>query len=119
MSNDTGARLSQFLALADILEIPATAIARELQRRFKPKPRRRGGTLRPGHETTLWLALAAAIEPHLKPRGEKARLARVLGVSPNRIQEFFRTRTAMPDAERTLFLLLWLASRRRGSDRGQ
>lgn len=119
MLQDGGARLNQFLALVELLEIPATAIAQEMQRRLKPKPRRRGGTLRPGHETPLWLALAAAVRPLLKKRGEKTRLARVLGLSPGRIREFFGSQTAMPDAERTLFLLLWLAARRRGSDRGQ
>lgn len=113
------ARLNRALALVDLLELPATVLARELRRRFKSKPRSRGATLRPGVETPLWLALANAAAPHLKSYGAKSRLARVLGVDPSRMHEFFAARTAMPDAERTLFLLLWLEQQRLGRDKGQ
>jgi hypothetical protein len=70
--------------------------------------RKRGATLRPGPDTMLWLALAARIRPHLRSYGAKSRLAVELGLDPSRISEFFVTRTAMPDAERTLRLLVWL-----------
>lgn len=113
------ARLNRALALADLLEIPATALARELRQRMKPKPRSRGATLRPGPDTPLWLALATAARPYLKRYGAKSRLARVLGVDPARVHEFFEARTAMPDAERTIFLLLWLEQQRLGRDKGQ
>lgn len=119
MNHTGGARLSALLELAAILEIPATALARELRRRFRGPARRRGTTLRPGPDTPLWLALVAEVEPHLRVRGAKARLARVLGLSPGRLREFFKARSAMPDAERTLFLLLWLAEKGRGRDKGQ
>lgn len=119
MNSIPSARLNRTLALAGLLEIPALALARELRRRMTPKPSARGATLRPGIETSLWNALAEAITPHLRARGDKIRLARVLGLHPARINEFFTTRTAMPDAERTLFLLLWLDQKQQGCDKGQ
>lgn len=119
MNTIPSARLNRTLALAGLLEIPAVALARELRRRLTPKPAARGATLRPGTETSLWNALADAVAPHLRKRGEKVRLARVLGLHPARLHEFFTARTAMPDAERTLFLLLWLDQKRQGVDKGQ
>lgn len=113
------ARLSRSIDLVGMLELPAQAIAEELQRKFRRPPPKRGATLRPGASTPLWLALSRAVAPHLRRRGEKTKLARVLGVSPGRMYEFFNARTAMPDAERALFLLLWLDARRHGRDRGQ
>lgn len=117
--NPAPARLRTLLDLAELLEIPAQAVAEELQRRFRKPPQRRGATLRPGAGTPLWIALARAVAPHLRRRGEKSKLARVLGVSPGRMYEFFNAQTAMPDAERALFLLLWLNARQHGRDRGQ
>jgi len=119
MNYSGGARLNSLLRLAEMLEIPATALVQELRRRTRQPPRRRGGTLRPGPETPLWSALAAAIQPHLRPRGEKSKLARILGLSPGRMHEFFNASSAMPDAERALFLLLWLAEKQRGREKGQ
>lgn len=119
MSTIPSARLNQMLHLASLLEIPAQAVAEELQRRFRRPPVKRGATLRPGAGTPLWIALARAIAPHLRRRGEKTKLARVLGISPNRMFEYFNAQTAMPDAERALFLLLWLEARQQGRDRGQ
>lgn len=119
MSLPTPARLNTLFHLATLLEIPAQAALDELERRFRRPPPKRGATLRPGVSTPLWLALSRSIAPHLRRRGEKAKLARILGVSPARMSEFFRTQTAMPDAERALFLLLWLDAKRQGIDRGQ
>jgi hypothetical protein len=119
MPTTPSARLNQTLALAGMLEIPAVALARELRRHFRPPPRTRGATLRPGADTPLWTALVEAVRPHLRARGEKTRLARVLGLHPARLHEFFVARTAMPDAERTLFLLLWLQQKRQGRNKGQ
>ena len=57
----------------------------------------------------LWGALVARVEPHLEKRGEKAKLGRELGVSRQQIHAYFKSRTAAPDAERTLRLIVWLA----------
>ncbi|HUR58676.1 MAG TPA: hypothetical protein VM029_13270 [Opitutaceae bacterium] len=71
--------------------------------------------MKPGVETPLWNALAAAIEAQLKRRGERVRLARVLGWPRQRVTEMLRARSLQPDAERTLLLLVWLNARRRGA----
>jgi hypothetical protein len=73
-----------------------------------------GTTLRPGSGTPLWNRLVAAVQPLLKARGEKAQLARLLGVHRQAVNEYFVSRTRMPDAERTLLLQEWLRVRRSG-----
>lgn len=73
-----------------------------------PRPRR-GGTVRPGRRTPLWNALAATVRPHLRRRGAKSNLARMLGVPPQRIHQYFKENSASPDAERVLQLVVWLS----------
>ena len=99
--------------MAEALEYVSVALAKEWKRRRKPAPRPRGATLRPGVETPLWNALAEAVAPLIREHGAKALLARELAVDPSRVTEYFVTRTAMPDGERTLELLAWLSRRRR------
>ena len=83
--------------------------------RLRRRPHRTGGaTLRPGTATPLWKQLAAQVRPLLKRRGEKAQLARLLGVHRQAVNEYFVSCTRMPDAERTLLLLEWLKVRRAG-----
>ena len=97
------------IATGDAIEALGMALCRIAARRLRPhRPRARGATLRPGAGTPHWLALVAIVRPHLRRRGAKALLARELGVDPSRITEYFGSRTAMPDAERTLLLILWL-----------
>ena len=103
------------LMVADELESAATALAREMRKRLKSPPRSRGATLRPSVDTPLWNALVAAVRPLLNKHGEKVLLARELGLDPSRVTEFFVAQRAMPDAERTLELLIWLSRRRRGA----
>lgn len=68
-------------------------------------------------ETFLWDAVVDAAMPFLKRRGEQARLSRLLGVSRQAINQYLVSRTARPDAERTLQLLIWLADRMAGRER--
>lgn len=75
-----------------------------------------GGTLRPGKKMPLWSEVVAAVVPHLKKRGEKAKLARILEIPRQRVHEYFVGRTAYPDAERMLILLHWLALKRVGQE---
>ncbi len=75
-------------------------------------------TLRPGSDTPLWTSLVRVTLPLLRKRGTKAHLARILGLPRQRLNEFFVERTATPDAERTLRLLVWIAQRNRGKDLG-
>ncbi len=113
MQNYTPAQLRTVVALADALEIVAVELLREWRKRHKPIPRSRGATLRPGVETPLWNALVEAVSPRLRVRGAKALLARELALDRSRISQYFVTRTAMPDAERTMELLVWLGRQQR------
>lgn len=108
-----GARLNQVLALAELLDTLAVELAAQMRKRMKAAPRSRGATLRPGIETPLWAAVVSEIEPLLAQRGAKALLARELGLHRSQISKFFVAKSAMPDAERALQLLVWLGQRGR------
>jgi hypothetical protein len=84
---------------------------RAAQRRREARRPRRGSTLRPGDETPLWNAVVTQVRPHLAKRGAKANLARVLEVPRQRVHDYFVTGSQMPDAERMIHVLLWLAAR--------
>ena len=91
------------------------AMAQHASKAFRISGRRRGGrTLRPGPETPLWNELRGQLRLHLKKRGEQVRLARVLGLPRQRVNDFVTGGGKMPDAERTLQLLTWLAAARQG-----
>lgn len=102
------------VALVDAAVKSARAVAAKTLR----KRGRRGQTLRPGLDTPMWNALAAAVETQLQKRGERARLARILGLPRQRLTEMLRGRRLLPDAERTLTLLVWLHARQHGADLG-
>jgi hypothetical protein len=110
MLSYTPAKLASLMAIADLLETAAQEIVRESHKRSEARrPRlKRGATLRPSADTPLWNALSAAVKPHLRRRGDRALLAREMEVHRARVGEFFGRQSAMPDAERTLRLLLWL-----------
>jgi hypothetical protein len=100
-------------ALAEAAVKSVRAAAQTIRRARRP---RRGETLKPGRATPLWNELANAVEAQIAKRGEKARLARVLGLPRQRVQDLLRARRHLPDAERTLLLLVWLQTRRAGGD---
>ena len=101
--------------LAEGLSDIAAESARRIGRHLREQTRVRvGATLRPGSSTPLWNALVASLRPWLQRRGEKALLARLLGVPRQRVHDFLVGRGRMPDAERTLLMLEWLAARQRG-----
>ena len=99
-----------------LMEAATKSIRRALQETYRGRRPRRGQTLKPGPETPLWNELASAVRAHLNRRGEKTRLARILGLPRQRIHEFLRARRHLPDAERTLLLLVWLQVRNEGRD---
>ena len=102
------------LALFEAAAASARAAAGRLQR---PTVRhRQRTTLRPGPNTPLWTELAGQTRRLLRKRGERAKLARLLGVPRQRITDYLRGNRACPDAERTLLLLCWVARRQRGAD---
>jgi hypothetical protein len=100
-----------FEALLGALSAPARASAR---RRSRRRANAGGATIRPGADTLLWNKLADEVRPLLKARGEKAQLARLLGVHRQAVNEYFVSRRRMPDAERVLLLLEWLRVRKAG-----
>lgn len=97
----------------DLLTEAAGSAATKLVVALK-RPSERGRAITPGIDTPLWNALAVACLPHLRKRGAKIRLARLLAVPRQRIHDYFIARTRVPDAERVLAILLWLAETRAG-----
>lgn len=93
-------------ALADLAWRLRKFAARRPPARTRP---RHGSTLRPGPHTPLWNALVLSVRPHLRYLGAQSNLARMLGVPPQRVHEYFVRRSAVPDAERVLVIIGWLA----------
>jgi hypothetical protein len=115
MNSPRGYRWPRYWAL-DLIDEGLVELARAAARRAqkrKTSGRRicRWQCLRPGADTPLWNALAGAVEAHLRKRGAKSRLARLLGVSRQRLHLLIVAKTAYPDAERALLLQLWLQAR--------
>ncbi len=112
-------RMGQAAGLAlPLFEVAAAAVraaARQRKRRPESGPRP-GRTLRPGSGTPIWNELARQTKPYLRKRGEKVKLARILGVPRQRLNEYLHAHTACPDAERTLLLLCWLSCRQQGRE---
>jgi hypothetical protein len=109
-------QLRAYGELIDILSEAARESARQLARSYREATRQRiGSTLRPGSKTPLWNALVAEARPLLRRHGEKAVLARLLGLPRQRVHDFLVGHGRMPDAERTLLLIEWIAARQRPS----
>ncbi len=104
-------KLAGVISLAEIIDAIGRDMEREMHKRREARRLRikRGATLRPSDDTPLWNALISVVEPRLRRRGTRALLARELGVHRARIGEYFKRRSAMPDAERALRLLIWLS----------
>jgi hypothetical protein len=102
----------------DLIEDLARALAGEVTKAFRVEGRRRsrrgGRTLRPGRETPLWNELRRQLRPYLKQYGHQANLGRLLGLPRQRINAYVTGGNQMPDAERTLQLLVWLRAVRSG-----
>jgi hypothetical protein len=89
--------------------------AKKLRRPRKRAPR--GAILRPGPDTPRWNKLADDAVKFLRRRGDKVKLARILGISRQRLHLLLKARTACPDAERTLQLCEWVEHRRQSRPR--
>lgn len=99
-------------AVLGALSEEARASAR--RRMHSRRPNVGGATVRPGPATPLWNHLMTEVRPLLKRRGEKAQLARLLGLHRQAVNEYFVTCRRMPDAERVLLLQEWLRVRQAG-----
>lgn len=94
--------------LAEAAEAAARRAMKSIRHRYR---RRVGATLRPGAATPLWNELVSQAQPLLRKRGSKAQLARLLKLPRQRLQDCLKAKSACLDAERTLLLLCWIATR--------
>ena len=106
-------RLRTALAIGGLVGEGAEAAARALKKAVRPSVKR-GKKLAPGAGTPLWNELSARLKTHMTKYGDKARLARLIGVPRQRIDDYLKGHRRLPDAEQTLRLLLWLAEREAG-----
>ena len=109
-------RMKIHLEIIEALVAVAAESARRAAGQRKRRAPRRGLTLQPGPDTPLWNELVRQVVPLLTRRGSKVHLARILGLPRQRLQVCLKAKTAHLDAERTLLLLAWLATRRRGGE---
>ena len=117
MSTPLHPKLRQLEPLVDVLALAVDETVKAARKKYRESRRKRiGAALAPGPQTPLWNELTRACEQQLTRYGEKARLARILGVSRQRVHLLIVAKTACADAERTLQLMAWLAARRRGTD---
>lgn len=96
--------------LLELIDLASEHVRRAARRRADAARPRKGSTLRPGADTPLWNAVVVRARSRLRQRGAKANLARVLEVPRQRVHSYFVARTQMPDAERVLHILMWLAA---------
>ena len=109
-------RLKLWMELGGLLAEAAEGGAKQVK---KSLTRRRKGTFRtrrPGVDTPLWNACAALLRDELKPRGSKVRLARYLDIPKQRLSDFLKNGSRMPEAETLLQILNWLAQKQAGRD---
>ena len=112
------AQAESWLALIELLESAAMETAKELHKSYRKRHRiRRGSVLRPGIDTPLWNELARIAERQVGLKyGDKAKLARILGVPRQRLHDYLVAKTSLPDTERVLRLIAWLTARQAGRD---
>ena len=105
-------KLRMHAAIAEGMLAIASQLAKKSPRAFRIEPQRvsRGATLRPGKETPLWNELRSQLRPYLGKYGQQVDLGRMVGLPRQRINAFITRGTQMPDAERTLQILLWLSA---------
>jgi len=111
-------QLRMWLKVGGFLAAAAEAGARqaEVSLRRRRASHEIGQVRRPGADSPLWNALAAELRDAIRPHGTKARLARYLGVPKQRLHDFLKGGSRLPDAELTLRMLHWLAEQRAGRD---
>lgn len=105
-----------WFALGSLLAKAAETGFVRAHKAFKPHRLKSYAVRRPGADSPMWNVFAAELRGHLQPRGAKARLARYLGIPKQRLHDFLRTKTRLPDAELTLRMIHWLIESRAGRD---
>jgi len=108
--------LQRWLELSEALAVAAGTGARHVHAALQTRRSAAYRTRRPGVESPLWNLCATLLRGALRPYGAKARLARYLGIPPQRLSDFLTGRRRLPDAELTLRMLHWLTELRTGRD---
>ncbi|RFC49924.1 MAG: hypothetical protein DUW69_000802 [Verrucomicrobia bacterium] len=108
--------IKQWLDLSEALRVAAYSGARRVHLALRPRRTQSYRTRRPGTESPMWNVCATMFRRALQPYGAKARLARYLGIPRQRLNDFLKGRSRLPDAELTLRLLHWLTELRSGRD---
>ncbi len=109
-------RLILWLDLGEALAVAARTGAHRVALAMRPKRKGSYKTRRPGYDSPLWNVCATLVQKELRVRGTKVRLARYLGIPRQRLQDFLKGRSRLPDAELLLRMLHWLAEKRAGRD---
>lgn len=102
------------LAAGVLMELAEETWREAAKAKRQAKRRKGGATLHPGLATPLWNELVRQALPFLRKRGSKVQLARLLGVSRQRLQVCLKAQRACLDAERTLVLLCWITAQQSG-----
>ncbi|MCR6655548.1 MAG: hypothetical protein NVV63_06930 [Opitutus sp.] len=108
--------LQIWMDLSEALAVASEAIAQRAKKQVARYGRRSYHARRPGAETPFWNALGAMLRAELTQRGAKARLARYLEIPKQRLGDYLKNGSRIPDGETTLRLLNWLAHKRAGGD---
>jgi len=116
MSMPLHPRFKLWMDLAEVLAEASAVSAAKLKKAVKPVRSQACRTRRPGNATPLWNACSALLREQLKPYGSKARLARYLGIPRQRLNDFLKAGSRLPDAEILLLMLHWSATLRTGRD---
>ncbi len=109
-------RLASWIELSEILFAAGEEGLKALRKQLRPRRKGSYKTVRPGPYTPMWNQCRIALRAELKPYGSKVRLARYLDIPKQRLSDFLAGHRRMPDAELTLRLLHWFASKRAGKD---
>ncbi len=109
-------RLGMWLEFGSLLFEAGEALVDEARKKTRARRWQSYHTVRPGAATPMWNLLAQTLRAELSSYGSKTRLARYLGVPRQRLNDFLRGGSRMPDAELTLRLLHWLVEKRGGRD---
>jgi hypothetical protein len=112
----THPRLKLWLEVGEALMVAAETGAHRVRLAMRPKRKGSYKTRRPGYDTPFWNVCAPLLKAELRVRGSKVRLARYLGIPRQRLQDFLKSRSRLPDAELLLRMLHWMSEKRVGRD---
>ena len=110
----THPRIKLCLEISGALMIAAETGARRAAAALHRRRSNPCRTRRPGTDTPMWNVCVILLRQELRKYGAKAQLARYLGVPRQRLQDFLKSRSRLPDAELMLRLLHWLTEHRAG-----